>query len=214
MQPDVSFRCGRAAVRALSGAEHVEFQGRFLIQEAKFGTAGRIQCERGFTLFELLITLIVAAALLAIVVPGMSTFVTSSRLRAAQSEFVSALTLARSEATKRGGEVVIEALGTVDGSEFLGGWRVFHDANGDGDFDAGETVIREYPALTGGVRFAAKVGDTTTKATSATFNSRGFLKTGFLKFTLCGPSGTTRGYTIRLEPIGIADVAEGNSTCT
>ncbi len=168
----------------------------------------------GFTLVELLITLIVAAVLLAIVVPGLSSFVNSSRLRASQSEFVSALTLARSEATKRGSDVAVSARGTVDGSEFLGGWLVCSDTDQDGTCEDGEPVIREYAPLAGQVRFMARVGETTTKATSAAFNSRGFLKSAALKFTLCGPSGTTKSYTIRLEQVGIADVVEGNDTCT
>ncbi|MFZ2652832.1 MAG: GspH/FimT family pseudopilin [Burkholderiaceae bacterium] len=178
------------------------------------GSGGRAGgSQGGFTLIELLVTMIVAAVLLAIVVPGLASFVSSSRLRASQSEFVAALTLARSEATKRGGDVVVKALGTVDGSEFLGGWQVFADTDGDGNLDAGETLIREYAALTGQMRFAAVEGDTTTKATSTAFNSRGFLKGPKLKFTLCGPSGATKGYTIRLEQVGIADVVEGES-CT
>ena len=169
---------------------------------------------RGFTLFELLITVIVAAVLLAIAVPGMSAFVTSSRLRASQSEFVSALTLARSEATKRGSDVAVSASGAVNGSEFLGGWMVCSDTDGNGACDAGEPVIREYAPLTGQMRFNAVLAGTTTKATSASFNSRGFLKSGSLKFTLCGPVGTTKSYTIRLEPVGIADVVEGTDPCT
>ncbi len=166
---------------------------------------------RGFTLIELLTTLIVAAVLLAIVVPGLSSFVSSSRLRASQSEFVSALTLARSEATKRGSDVAVSARGTVAGSEFLGGWLVCSDTNRDGDC-AGEPVIREYAALTGQMRFSAKLGGA--NATSAAFNARGFLTSGTLTFTICGPSGTTRGYTIRLDPVGIADVEERNNACT
>jgi type IV fimbrial biogenesis protein FimT len=170
--------------------------------------------QGGFTLFELLIAVVVAAVLLAIVVPGLSSFVNSSRLRASQSEFVSALTLARSEATKRGSDVAVSARGTVNGSEFLGGWLVCSDTNQDGDCDGGEPVIREYAALTGQMRFTAVVSNTTTKATQAAFNSRGFLKGNSLTFTLCGPTGTTKGYTIRLEQVGIADVVEGNNTCT
>ncbi len=170
----------------------------------------------GFTLFELLITLIVAAVLLAIVVPNLSSFVSSSRLRATQSEFVSALTLARSEATKRGTDVVVEALGAVAGSKFVGGWRVVADTNGDGDL-TGEPVIREYAALAGQMKFTARVGETTDDVDRATFTSRGFLKGApptSLKFTLCGPPGSARSYTIKLEPIGIADVVEGTAACT
>ena len=169
----------------------------------------------GFTLFELLITLIVAAVLLAIVVPNLSSFVSSSRLRATQSEFVSALTLARSEATKLGSNVAVSARGSVEGSEFLGGWLVCSDTDRDGICEADEPLIREYAALGGQMRFTAKHGTDTVK--SAAFNSRGFLTTGALTFVMCGPSGTKRGYTIRLEPVGIADVVEfleGNASCT
>jgi type IV fimbrial biogenesis protein FimT len=182
--------------------------------EAVQRTAPWKRRQGGFTLFELLMTLIVAAVLLAMVVPGLANFISSSRLRASQSEFVSALTLARSEATKRGGEVVVKALGGVAGSEFLGGWQVFADTDGDGNLGVAETLIREYAPLAGAMRFSAKVGETTTNATSTTFNSRGFLKGPALKFTLCGPVGTQRGYTVRLEQVGIADVSEGSNTCT
>ena len=171
-------------------------------------------CQRGFTLIELLTALIVLAVILAIAVPGLSTFISSSRLRATQSEFVSALTLARSEATRRGAQVVVRALGTVAGSEFLGGWQVFSDTNGDGLYDVGEPVIRDYAPLGAQLRFSALVGATTTAATTAVFDSRGFLvpKTE-LNFKLCGPAGSTKSYSIRLEPVGLADVVEGDS-CT
>ena len=173
------------------------------------------QRRGGFTLFELLITLIVAAVLLAIAVPSMSQFVESSRLRASQSELVSALTLARSEATKRGLNVVVEAAAAtpVVGKEFNEGWRVWVDADANGTYaySAGpptEEIVREYPATTGNVRFA-----TTSGVTRATFNSRGFLTTGEIVFTVCGKPGVARGYRIRLEPVGIADVEERN-VCT
>jgi type IV fimbrial biogenesis protein FimT len=156
---------------------------------------------RGFTLIELLVTLIVAAVLLAIAVPALSTFVDSSRLRASQSELVSALTLARSEATKRGSDVMVEASAAdpVAGKEFNEGWRV----------KAGAEVVREYPAATGHVRFGTVGG-----VKKATFNSRGFLTTGEIVFTVCGKAGVTKGYRIRLEPVGIADVEERNDACT
>ena len=180
----------------------------------QFGNGTPEVVQGGFTLIELLVTLIVMAVVLAIAVPGLATFVSSSRLRATQSEFVSALTLARSEATRRGGQVVVRALGSVAGSEFLGGWQIFSDTNGDGLLDVGEPVIRDYAPLGSQLRFSAVVGTTTTATTSAAFNARGFLAPATeLNFKICGPAGTSKSYSIRLEPVGLADVVEGES-CT
>ncbi len=169
--------------------------------------------QRGFTLIELLVTLIVSAVVLAIAVPNLTAYVTSSRLRASQSELVGALTLARSEATKRGVNVVVESLATgtpAAGSEFNAGWLVYVDPNLVGSYNgsAGQTVVREYPPVVGDFRFG-----TESAVTRTSFNSRGFLTTGEVVFTVCGKAGVTKGYRIRLEPVGIADVVEGPS-CT
>lgn len=183
-------------------------------------TIARIACthsnmrHRGFTLIELVVALIVSAVILAIAVPNLAAFVASSRLRASQSELVGALTLARSEATKRGVNVVIESLvsGTpAAGTEFNAGWRVCVDSDGDGQCKTtapAELVVREYPPVVGDFRFG-----TESAAVRTGFNSRGFLTTGEVVFTVCGKAGVTRGYRIRLEPVGIADVVEGPS-CT
>jgi type IV fimbrial biogenesis protein FimT len=167
--------------------------------------------QRGFTLIELLVALIVFAVILAIAVPNLTAFVTSSRLRASQSELVGALTLARSEATRRGVNVVVESLATgtpAAGNEFNAGWRVYADPNLVGAYNGstGQTVVREYPPVAGDYRFG-----TETAVTRVGFNSRGFLTTGEVVFTVCGKAGVTKGYRIRLEPVGIADVVEGPS---
>jgi type IV fimbrial biogenesis protein FimT len=167
--------------------------------------------DGGFTLIELLVAMIVGAVILAIAVPNLTAFVTSSRLRASQSELVGALTLARSEATKRGVNVVVESLATgtpIAGTEFNAGWRVFVDPNLVGSYNgsAGQIVVREYPPVVGDFRFG-----TETAVTRAAFNSRGFLTTGEVVFTVCGKAGVTKGYRIRLEQVGIADVVEGPS---
>lgn len=166
--------------------------------------------ERGFTMVELLTTLVVLAVLLAIAAPNLATFINNSRLRTSQSELMSALMLARSEATKRGNFVVVEAVGPiVVGAEFSGGWRVFDDKNDNGAWDAGEDIVRSYPALNGNQRFGTASG-----VSIAAFNPRGFLKSSTrVEFSLCGQAGQSRGYKIKLEPVGLADVKE-QSTCS
>lgn len=169
-----------------------------------------LRFQRGFTMVELMVTLVVLAVLLALAAPNMASFINNSRLRASQSELVSALTLARSEATKRGNFVVVQALEPiVAGAEFSSGWLVFEDTNNNGVRDAGEEVFRSYPALGGNQRFATAGG-----VSAAAFNPRGFLKANArVEFSLCGQAGQSKGYQIKLEPVGLADVKE-QATCS
>lgn len=164
----------------------------------------------GFTLIELMTTLVVLAVVLAIAAPNLAVFVNNSRLRATQSELASALTLARSEATRRGAMVVVKAAAPVVDAEFSAGWLVFVDTNDNAQLDDGEAVVRNYPALNGGQKFGT-VGN----VSALTFNPRGFLKAGArVEFKLCGQPGFPVGYRIRLEPVGLADVSEDRTLCT
>lgn len=171
--------------------------------------SGSVRRELGFTMVELLVTLVVLAVLLALAAPSMSKFVSNSRLRSSHGELVSALTLARSEATRRGLPVVVKARGTTVGSEFSDGWDVFVDANLNDKYDTGDTLIRAYPALSGNQRFGTVGGELL-----AVFTNRGFLKAAApVRFKLCGQTGEPLGYRILLEPVGMADVVEDKTLC-
>ena len=75
----------------------------------------------GFTLVELLVTLTVAAILLAVGVPSFKNFIASQRVKSATTELVSAMLIARSEAVKRRGTVTVAP---VSGSAWANGWVV------------------------------------------------------------------------------------------
>lgn len=61
----------------------------------------------GFSLIELMITIVVAAVLLAIAIPSFRNLILSNELSTVSNEWVSAVTYARSEAIKRGGPTVV-----------------------------------------------------------------------------------------------------------
>lgn len=100
--------------------------------------------ERGFTLVELMIVLVVMAVLLGIAVPSMTQFTFSGKLRSYSNEIVASAVLARSEAIKRNQAVTlcVSSNGTscVSGS-WESGWIV--RTNG------GEVIHRQQPITDG-----------------------------------------------------------------
>jgi len=76
----------------------------------------------GFTIIELMTTIVILAILVAIAVPSFNDLILSTRIKGAASDIYGALTLARSEAIKRNSNVTIGPL-TVSGL-WSDGWQV------------------------------------------------------------------------------------------
>lgn len=108
---------------------------------------------RGFTLIELLIVMTVAAVLATIAAPSFKTFMASQRVKSAANEFAMAAILARSEAIKRNGKVVLCVSTSGTGCASSGGWEqgwiAFHDANSNGSADSGEAIVLRQQSYTG-----------------------------------------------------------------
>ncbi len=102
--------------------------------------------QSGFTLVELMVTLSVAAILLAIAAPSFDEAVGTSRLSSNVSELSSAVQLARSEAIRRNRRATL--CRSDDGSTCSAsvgawsGWIVFVDADSSGQRDGTETVVK------------------------------------------------------------------------
>jgi len=107
---------------------------------------------RGFSLIELLVTLVVAAIALGVGVPLFNNIAANQRMSSATNDLVTSLHAARSEALMR--RAPIGFCATADGagpclpggSPALG-WTVFVDRNGDGDISADDVILQRHGAL-------------------------------------------------------------------
>lgn len=111
----------------------------------------------GFTLLELLMVITIMAALLALAAPSFVSVIRNNRLTAQVNQLVYSLTLARSEAVKRGAPVSMckSSNGTAcqtTGVNWENGWMVFSDLDRDGVYDAadGEELLQITQPLTEG----------------------------------------------------------------
>lgn len=80
-----------------------------------------MRSNSGFTLIELMVTLVVAAIALTIAVPSFQTQILNNRSIALGEDFASAINFTRSEAVKRAGRVSLCA--SDDGETCTGEWR-------------------------------------------------------------------------------------------
>lgn len=128
--------------------------------------------QSGFTLIELMVTVLVLAVLLGIGVPNFRDFVRNSRLTAAANDLLGDLNLARSEAVKRRVAVTLckSTNGTscdTDATTAFRRWIVFvDDANpvvvnptndGNGAVETGEALLKD-SAISDAIPSALAVG--------------------------------------------------------
>ncbi len=126
----------------------IEAHSRWLRRpHARDSAPGRRCAQRGVTLIEVMMVLTIAAILLAAGIPFFREFVARNRLDSAAQDLLTSLQFARSEATRRGGQVTLLLSGTADSADWGSGWSMFVDTNRDEALDAGEEVIRQGMAL-------------------------------------------------------------------
>lgn len=103
--------------------------------------------EGGFTLLELMITVSLAAILVALAVPSFNDTIKNNRLTTQVNEFVTSLYVARSEAVKRGQRVTMckssDGNTCVTTGDWSQGWIIFTDPNNSATYDfPGETLLK------------------------------------------------------------------------
>jgi type IV fimbrial biogenesis protein FimT len=183
---------------------------------------------RGFTLVELMVTLSIAAILLAVGVPPFSRLISNNRMATQTNELVSSLNLARAEAVRRSSGVSLRTDATTN--EFAGGWKVFIDSDLDGAAPSAGDVIRQAAALSArttlrrvtrttvspGVFTYADAPTALTDRLFLTFNSRGGNNSSSSPsfFRVCDSGNAAiPGRIVQVNTIGRISLDSATATC-
>ena len=97
--------------------------------------------SKGVTLIEMMIVVVLLAILSALAAPSLFELIIRNRLDTTINDFVTTLSLARSEAIRRGTNVVVRRAAGSTLQEWTKGWEVFQDTNGNNLRDTGEELI-------------------------------------------------------------------------
>ena len=160
----------------------------------------------GFTLVELMVTLVIVGIIAVVGGPSIKTFIQNSELVSSSNELVSALHIARSEAIKLNSRVTIcessDGATCATTGNWEDGWIVFVDADGllDGTGAActatgTDCLLRVHDGFDDNALTITGVDSNTVTISSFTFSSRGLPKTsnGVSQsgtFSVCSPSGS------------------------
>ncbi|HKJ20356.1 MAG TPA: GspH/FimT family pseudopilin [Woeseiaceae bacterium] len=156
--------------------------------------------QHGFTLYELLITVMIVGIVLAFSIPNMQAFTQNSRMTSTANDLHSAFHLARSESSRAKTNITICASAKpMEGAANCGGtwdqgYIVFVDQDGNLDRQGQEeTVLRAQPAIAEGVSFAV-ANDATYFSYSSTGLGRPNVggKTAVSQIVMCDERGNVK----------------------
>ena len=148
--------------------------------------------NRGFTLIELMVVIVIAAILLTIAVPSFDSLIKRNNVDSLQSKLSSALATARTEAASRNKIIVICSSvneTNCDAGNWKNGWVIFEDNDRTGTWTGGDILIDVYRNTS---RYTVKANKDGVGASVNTisFNSQGFaVAGGNTVLTICEPDG-------------------------
>ncbi len=123
--------------------------------------------QSGFTLYELLITIVIIGIVLTFGIPNFGVFTQNSRITGTANDLHSSFYLGRSEAARSKSNITICAsansmdAATCTGGTFDAGWIIFVDLNGDIQrAGVNENVLRRHPAIDDAINISMNPGAT------------------------------------------------------
>lgn len=154
----------------------------------------------GYTLIELMITLLIVAVLGAVALPSMQSFVKNERLVSQVNSLLSHLQYARSEAVTQHQQVVVcvssNGSSCTTGS-WQDGWIMFTDLDSDGTVSGVDQILKVHDQLQGGTTLKS-----TSSSNSVVYDDRGFSPNSNATFSLCDSRGSSYGKTISISNTG------------
>ena len=151
----------------------------------------------GFTLIELMVTMVLIAIMIGIAVPSFTSFISSYRATAVVNDLLESITLTRTEALKRGRRVTLSPIS----GDWRNGWTVYVDNNSTGaatpSFDAASSpadeLIFKHEALASSISYAAPASPSS--GVFGGLNYIAFDGTGYTRATsgAATPNGTISG---------------------
>ncbi len=123
--------------------------------------------QSGFTLYELLITIVIIGIVLSFGIPNFGVFTQNSRITSTANDLHSSFFLGRSEAARSKSNITICAsnnsmgAATCTGGTFDDGWIIFVDLNGDIQrAGVDENVLRRHPPVDDAIDISMNPGAT------------------------------------------------------
>ena len=180
------------------------------------------RARRGFSLIELMVTVAVAALVMALGVPSFLRAIGRHAIQAQAEELQDAVRFGRNEAMKRSGPVVLCRTDPATPGHCAGTggswqtWILFADVARSGAFAAGDPILRQHVEVSRRMTVSSDTASVRFESTGIAHSETG--ATVFLLAPAGGSAdtpGTDRGLTRRVcvNPRSEVAIVEGGATC-